>query len=181
MIAVAEAGTRPDLVWDNEVPGLCVRVRAKGDKAFIFVYRRDNRQRFVRIGTTPRWSIDGARRWAKQLRSASDEGHDPELYNRERQNIERVIQSVTEAKQIIPAVINRATIIQRLRETELRMWLEEYHVTTQKRIIDQLERAGENTQAAKEQLARFEELVGVFRAECERLKAELAKLGRDDE
>ena len=23
---VAETGTRPDLVWDDEVPGLCVRV-----------------------------------------------------------------------------------------------------------------------------------------------------------
>jgi Arm DNA-binding domain len=181
MVAAAETLTRPDLVWDSEVPGLCVRVHGNGGKAFIFVYRRDNRQRFVRVGTTPRWSIDGARRWAKQLRSAADEGHDPELYNRERQNIDRVIQSIAEAKQIVPAVINRATIIQRLRETELRMWLEEYHVTTQKRIIDQLERDGENTQAAKEQSARFEELVGVFRAERERLKAKLAKLGRDNE
>jgi hypothetical protein len=181
MVAIADTGTRPDLVWDNEVRGLCVRVSANGDTAFIFVYRRDNRQRFVRIGTTPRWSIDGARRWAKQLRSAADEGHDPELYNRERQNIESAIRSIAEAKQIIPAVINRVTIIQRLRETELRMWLEEHHVTAQKRMIDQLERFGENAQAAKEQLAHFEELVGVSRAERERLKAELAKLGRDDE
>jgi hypothetical protein len=82
---------------------------------------------------------------------------------------------------IIRAVINRATIIQRLHQTELRMLLEEYHITTQKRIIDQLERDSKNTQAAKEQLARFEELVGVFRAERERLKAELAKVGPDDE
>jgi hypothetical protein len=47
---VAETGTRPDLVWDNEVPGLCVRVHGNGKKSFIFVYRRDNRQHFVRIG-----------------------------------------------------------------------------------------------------------------------------------
>ena len=55
-LEVAETGTRPDLVWDNEVPGLCVRVHGTGEKSFIFVYRRDNRQCFVRIGTTPRWS-----------------------------------------------------------------------------------------------------------------------------
>jgi hypothetical protein len=61
----------PDLVWDNEVPGLCVRVHGNGEKSFIFVYRRDNRQRFVRIGTTPRWSLEGARRRAKELRSAA--------------------------------------------------------------------------------------------------------------
>jgi hypothetical protein len=99
---VAETGTRPDLVWDNEVPGLCVRVHGNGEKSFIFVYRRDNRQHFVRIGTTPRWSPEGARRWAKGLRSAVDQGHDPELYNGERQKIKPVesfIQLIAEAKQ----------------------------------------------------------------------------------
>jgi len=87
---VAEAGTRPDLVWDNEAPGLCVRVHGNGEKSFIFVYRRDDRQRFVRIGATPRRSLEGARRWAQELRSAVSRDHDPELYNRERQKIERV-------------------------------------------------------------------------------------------
>jgi hypothetical protein len=102
---IAETGTRPDLVWDNEVPGLCVRVYGNGEKSFIFVYRRDDRQRFVRIGTTPRWSFEGARRWAKELRSALDQGHDPELYNCERQKIKPVesfIQLIEEAKQSEP-------------------------------------------------------------------------------
>jgi hypothetical protein len=44
-LEVAETGTQPDLVWDNEVPGLCVRVHGNGEKSFIFVYRSDNRQR----------------------------------------------------------------------------------------------------------------------------------------
>ena len=106
-LEIAETGTRPDLVWDNEMPGLCVRVHGNGEKSFIFVYRRDNRQRFVRIGTTPRWSLEGARRWAKELRSAVDQGHDPELYNNsERQKIKPVesfIQLIAEeAKQSEP-------------------------------------------------------------------------------
>ena len=99
---VAEAATRPDLVWDNEVSGLCVRVHGNGEKSFVFLYRRNNRQRFVRIGTTPRWSLGGARRWAKELRSAVDRGHDPELYNGERQKItpiESFIQLIAEAKE----------------------------------------------------------------------------------
>ena len=29
---VAETGTRPDLVWDNEVPGLSVRVHGSGER-----------------------------------------------------------------------------------------------------------------------------------------------------
>jgi hypothetical protein len=105
-LEVAETGTQPDLVWDNEVPGLCIRVHGNGEKSFIFVYRSDNRQRFVRIGTSPRWSLGGARRWAKELRSAVDQGHDPEFYNSERQKIKPVesfIQLIAEeAKQSEP-------------------------------------------------------------------------------
>ena len=104
----AETGTQPDLVWDNEMPGLCVRVYGSGKKSFIFVYRRDNRQRFVRIGTTPRWSLEGARRWAKELRSAIDRDHDPELYNHERQKIKPVesfIQLIAETQQSEPGEI----------------------------------------------------------------------------
>ena len=86
-VEVAVTETRPDLVWDNEAPGLCLRVHANGEKSFIFVYRRDSRQRFIRIGTTPRWSLEEARSWAKQLRSALNRGHDPEQYNREGQEI----------------------------------------------------------------------------------------------
>jgi hypothetical protein len=86
-VEVVETAMRPDLVWDNEVPGLCVRAYVNGAKSFIFVYRRDDRQRFVRIGTTPIWSLQAARRWAKELRLAVDRGHDPESYNRERQMV----------------------------------------------------------------------------------------------
>jgi len=99
------AETRPDLVWDNEAPGLCVRVHGNGEKSFVFVYRADHRQRFVKIGTTPRWSVNGARRWAKELRFAVDRGHDPEFYNRERQKIKPVegfIQLIAEANQSKP-------------------------------------------------------------------------------
>jgi hypothetical protein len=85
-----ETETRADLVWDNEAPGLCVRVHGNGAQSFIFLYRRDNRQCFVRVGTTPRWSLKGARRWTKELRLAVERGHDPELYNRERQKIKPV-------------------------------------------------------------------------------------------
>jgi hypothetical protein len=86
-LGVAVAETRPDLVWDNEAPGLCLRVHANGEKSLIFVYRRDSRQCFTRIGTTARWSLEEARSWAKQLRSALNRGHDPEQYNREGQEI----------------------------------------------------------------------------------------------
>jgi hypothetical protein len=78
------------LVWDDEALGLCIRVYGNGAKSFIFVYRRDNRQRFVRIGAIPIRSLEGARRWAKELCLAVERGDDPESYNRERQKIKPV-------------------------------------------------------------------------------------------
>ena len=85
-LEIAENGTRPDLVWDNEAPGLCVRLLGNGEKSFIFVYRRDNRQRFVSIGNRPKRSLEAARKRAKELRAVIDQGGDPEIYNQERDN-----------------------------------------------------------------------------------------------
>jgi hypothetical protein len=81
---------RPDLVWDSEARGLCVRVHGNGAKSFCFVYRIGDRQRFLRIGKTPMWSLAAARNWANELRAIVDQGGDPEGYNRERQKVEPV-------------------------------------------------------------------------------------------
>src|SRR5215831_14945262 len=78
------------------------------------------------------------------------------------------------------AAMDRATIIHRANDLEERVWLEEYHIATQKRIIDQLERDGNDAQIAKGRLVRFEALLAVLVAERERLKMELAGLGPDD-
>jgi Arm DNA-binding domain len=78
------------LVWDKEAPGLCVRIHGNGDKSFLFVYRISGRQRFLRIGQTPKWSLAKARNSAKELRAIVDQAGDPEDYNRERQKVEPV-------------------------------------------------------------------------------------------
>jgi hypothetical protein len=36
---VVETATQPDLLWDDEARGLCLRVYGDGAKSFIFVYR----------------------------------------------------------------------------------------------------------------------------------------------
>ncbi len=71
------AKMQPDLLWDDEAPGLCVRVHENGSKSFIFVYRIEDRQRFTRIGHSPRWSLKAARIRAKELRWIVDQGGDP--------------------------------------------------------------------------------------------------------
>jgi hypothetical protein len=86
-LEIAENGTGPDLVWDNEAPGLCIRILGNGEKSFIFVYRHDNRQRFVRIGKSPMRSLEAARKRAKELHAVIEQGGHPEIYNQQRDEV----------------------------------------------------------------------------------------------
>ena len=63
-----------DLLWDDEVRGLCVRVYGDGSQSFIFLYRLSGHQRFIRIGRSPEWSLETARIRAQELRSIVDQG-----------------------------------------------------------------------------------------------------------
>jgi hypothetical protein len=65
-----------DLLWDDEVHGLCVRVYGDGSQSFIFLYRLNGRQRFIRIGRSPEWSLETARIRAQELRSIVDQGQE---------------------------------------------------------------------------------------------------------
>jgi Arm DNA-binding domain len=108
---VRDTERRPDLVWDAEAPGLCVRVYGDGAKSFIFVYRRDDRQHFIRIGTTPVWSLEAARDRAKKLRSILNQGDDPARYHKQNNvaSVENVIRYIAEQLQsnnIEPAALD---------------------------------------------------------------------------
>ena len=94
----AESEIRPDLVWDNEALGLCVRCYGDGAKSFIFVYCIGDRQRFIRIGQTPVWSLEATRIRAKELRSIVEQGRDPARENRGREipPVENIIQYIAE-------------------------------------------------------------------------------------
>jgi hypothetical protein len=72
-----ETTTRLGLIWDDEARGLCIRVYPNGSQSFIFVYRINDRQRFIRIGGSPRWSLEAARIRANGLRSIIEQGRDP--------------------------------------------------------------------------------------------------------
>jgi Arm DNA-binding domain/Protein of unknown function (DUF2934) len=89
---VEQTERRPDVVWDVEAHGLCVRAYGDGSKSFIFVYRLNDRQHFIRIGKTPTWSLEAARERAKKLRSILDQGEDPASY--QKQNTVAPVESV---------------------------------------------------------------------------------------
>ena len=86
------------MLWDDEARGLCLRVYGDDSKSFIFVYRIGDRQRFIRIGSSPLWSLETARARAKELRSMIDRGRDPARENRGREipPVENLIQYIAE-------------------------------------------------------------------------------------
>lgn len=61
-----------------------------GSQSFFFVYLINDRQRFLRIGTTPVWSLEAARKRASKLRAVLDEGRDPASSFREHGRIDPV-------------------------------------------------------------------------------------------
>ena len=81
---VVENATRPDLIWDDEARGLCVRVYPDGSNSFIFLYHINGRQRFTRIGCSPGLSLKAARTRAGELRRIVAEGRDPVGNERDR-------------------------------------------------------------------------------------------------
>jgi hypothetical protein len=93
-----ETVAQADLLWDDEARGLCLRVYGDDSKSFVFVYRVGDRQRFIRIGMSPPWSLEAARARAKQLRSIVDQGRDPACENRGREipPVEDLIQYIAE-------------------------------------------------------------------------------------
>jgi len=82
---------------------LCVRVYGDGSKSFIFVYRIDDHQCFIRIGKTPVWSLEAARKRVKKLRAVVDQGGDAASHNREHDKmrpVEDVIRYIAEQVQL---------------------------------------------------------------------------------
>jgi integrase len=65
------------MVWDGEVKGFALRVTPGGAKAFVLDYRAEGRQRRMTLGQYPDWSVQAARKTAKELKREVDHGRDP--------------------------------------------------------------------------------------------------------
>lgn len=65
------------VTYDDKVRGFGIRVTAGGAKAFVLNYRVAGRERRMAIGRYPDWSVESARKRAKELRQDVDRGIDP--------------------------------------------------------------------------------------------------------
>jgi integrase len=84
--AVVKTANAPGTVWDDKVRGLGLRTYPGGAKTFVFMYRIDGRQRLIKVGRSPEWTLDAARARAKELRREADRGRDPAGEKRKRRN-----------------------------------------------------------------------------------------------
>jgi integrase len=72
--------------WDDDpkAKGFGLRVYASGAISFFVNYRIDGREKRITIGSHPTWTVEAARKRAKELRREIDKGQDPAGAKRER-------------------------------------------------------------------------------------------------
>jgi integrase len=88
------AGNR--IFYDDEIGGFGVRITAAGAKSFVLNYRAAGRERRLTIGRYPVWSVERARKEAKDIRRKIDQGADP-LAKPDAQAAPETFKSVSEA------------------------------------------------------------------------------------
>jgi integrase len=77
------AGKSDAIVWDSDLPGFGLRLRAGGSRVWIVQYRVESSQRRESIGRADRVTVDEARKAAKRLLARVELGHDPVAEERE--------------------------------------------------------------------------------------------------
>ena len=72
-------------LWDSDTLTLAVRATPGGKKTFVFQGRMDGRSIRVSIGDPENWTIDAARKRAREIQMEIDTGRDPRIVKAERQ------------------------------------------------------------------------------------------------
>jgi integrase len=71
------AGKSDHLAWDDEIPGLGVRLRAGGSRSWVFQYAIGSRHRRMSLGAATAESVKTVREQAAQIHAKVKLGHDP--------------------------------------------------------------------------------------------------------
>ncbi|MCH7762082.1 integrase arm-type DNA-binding domain-containing protein [candidate division TA06 bacterium] len=89
-------GKSRDARWDDQIPGLGVRIYPSGKKVFILSYRASGRKRLLKLGAYGVLTLDQARTKAKKFIGQVAEGIDP-LLERNRERKGQTVKALTEA------------------------------------------------------------------------------------
>ena len=91
-----EDGARRDARWDEQIPGLGVRIYPSGKKVFILSYRTSGRKRLLTLGAYGVLTLDQARDKAKRFLGRIVDGIDP-LLVRKKERAGQTMSALTEA------------------------------------------------------------------------------------
>jgi integrase len=98
------AGKDEDTIADAAAPGLKLRIRSEGAKVYIFQRRFAGQHPKITIGDAASWSLEAARKRARELAVAMDTGVDPRVAKAERvaaakTTFESIMHAYLEARQ----------------------------------------------------------------------------------
>src|SRR5690349_3945282 len=71
------SGKSDALFFDDDVPGLALRLRATGSRSWVFQYRHGTQQRRIALGVASALTLTEARRQATRLHAEVRLGADP--------------------------------------------------------------------------------------------------------
>src|SRR6516225_10063608 len=75
--ATLPEGKADHIIWDDTVPGLGLRLRAGGSRAWVFRYRHGGAQRSMKLGPASAITLAAARKSASELVARTHLGQDP--------------------------------------------------------------------------------------------------------
>lgn len=81
---VCPEGKTQAFLWDTDVKALALRVSAKGRKTFVFQNYMAGKTIRVPIGVVDAWTLEGARKRAREIQTEIDLGRDPRTVKAER-------------------------------------------------------------------------------------------------
>ena len=88
--AKVPAGLKELVLSDSAAPGLKLRIRTEGARTFIFQRRFAGANPKISIGDAATWILDAARRKARELAVAMDDGIDPRIEKAERREASKL-------------------------------------------------------------------------------------------
>ena len=93
---VTPEGVQRLYIFDDAPKHLCVRVMATGVKSFVFASKLKGVPLRITIGSTDDWLLDKVRELAKYLQTLVDQGIDPRVLEREKEEAKKAAAQVVE-------------------------------------------------------------------------------------